>query len=66
MGFVGLLITDAINYAANSFPRAGATVHLVCRNQTRGEEAKQEITSESGSDVRVVSRKSFVVQLVLL
>ena len=31
---------------------AGATVHMVCRNQSRGEEARQEIMSESGNDVR--------------
>jgi NADP-dependent 3-hydroxy acid dehydrogenase YdfG len=29
----------------------GATVHMVCRNQERGEQAKQDIMSESGNDV---------------
>lgn len=30
----------------------GATVHIVCRNSTRGEEAKQDIVSQTGNDVR--------------
>ena len=29
----------------------GATVHMVCRNLERGEQAKQDIVSESGNDV---------------
>ena len=29
----------------------GATVHMVCRNPSRGEEAKQSIITESGNDV---------------
>ena len=29
----------------------GATVHLVCRNQERGESAKTEITRESSNEV---------------
>ena len=38
---------------AMALARKGATVHIVCRNTTRGEEAKQEIISETGNDVRV-------------
>ena len=34
---------------------AGATVHMVCRNQERGEKAKQDIVSESGNDVSLHS-----------
>lgn len=35
---------------ALALAKKGATVHLVCRSQTRGEEAKQEIVSESGNE----------------
>lgn len=30
--------------------KKGATVHMVCRSETRGEEARKEITETSGSD----------------
>ena len=42
-----------IKSTAMALARKGATVHIVCRNTTRGEEAKQEIISETGNDVRV-------------
>ena len=35
---------------------AGATVHIVCRNETKGEEAKREIVSESGNEVSAALR----------
>ena len=31
----------------------GATIHMVCRNQTRGEEAKQDVIQQSGNDVSI-------------
>ena len=31
----------------------GATVHMVCRNQTRGEEAKQDVVQQSGNNVSI-------------
>ncbi|XP_064394208.1 dehydrogenase/reductase SDR family member 12-like [Halichondria panicea] len=35
---------------ALSLAGKGATVHIVCRNSTRGEEAKQDIVSQTGND----------------
>ena len=29
----------------------GATVHIVCRNAARGEEARQDIVTRTGNDV---------------
>lgn len=33
----------------NNFP--GAVIHMVCRNQSKGEEAKQDIIRETGNEV---------------
>lgn len=35
---------------AMALAKKGATVHMVCRSQERGEQAKQDIVSESGND----------------
>jgi len=35
---------------ATFLAKKGATVHMVCRNETRGEEARKEIAETSGSD----------------
>ena len=44
---IQLFVRFVYNYAMV----AGATVHMVCRNPERGEQAKQDIISESGNDV---------------
>lgn len=36
--------------AAVCLAKKGATVHMVCRSETRGEEARKEITETSGND----------------
>ena len=43
--YIGCVVFCCIYYI-------GATVHLVCRNQERGESAKTEITRESSNEVR--------------
>ena len=42
---------------------AGATVHMVCRNPERGEQAKQDIISESGNDVSKLKASIFTYKL---
>lgn len=35
---------------AREFARRGGTVHMLCRNQQRGEDARQQIIKETGND----------------
>ncbi len=46
---------------ALALARKGATVHIVCRNSTRGEEAKQDIVSQTGNDVRTRKCYNYVI-----
>ncbi len=36
---------------ALALARKGATVHMVCRNPSRGENAKEDIVSQTGNNV---------------
>ncbi|XP_026518348.2 dehydrogenase/reductase SDR family member 12-like, partial [Terrapene carolina triunguis] len=41
---------------ATEIAKRGGTLHLVCRNKERAEEAKREITTETGNQVSLVLR----------
>ena len=49
--WIGVCFESAVCGYECMFCVLGATVHMVCRNQTRGEKAKEEIVSESGNEV---------------
>jgi len=48
--WIGVCFESAVCGYECMFCVLGATVHMVCRNQTRGEKAKEEIISESGNE----------------
>ena len=64
MGFKGVYITRTCFPDVNII--LGGTVHLVCRNRERGEEAKTEIAESTGNQVglkpcEIIQMKSCVL-----
>ena len=61
LSFLLFIMNTSLSLSLSLSHRAsGAVVHLVCRNQQRGEEARLEIVSQSGNDVGIYIVIGFV------